>query len=185
MKIKSVKSVGRRKVYDLSVADVEHYTLANGVVTHNTGILYSCDTAIIMGRRQEKEGTEIVGYTFVMNIEKSRYVKEKSKIPLTVTYDGGINTFSGLLEIALEIGFVTKPSNGWYSRAISFDAETGVIEYEEKKVRAKETETVEWWKPLFSMKEFDDAIKRKYKLGEMSVSDTVDTVSEDLYNDVD
>ena len=33
MKIKSVKSVGKQKVYDISVKDAEHYVLENGVVS--------------------------------------------------------------------------------------------------------------------------------------------------------
>ena len=41
MKIKSVKSVGKKEVYDLSIADDnydnQHYILENGVVSHNTG----------------------------------------------------------------------------------------------------------------------------------------------------
>lgn len=41
MKIKSIKSVGRKPVYDLSVKDdnydKQQYVLENGVVTHNTG----------------------------------------------------------------------------------------------------------------------------------------------------
>ncbi|UQJ95780.1 RecA-like recombination protein [Klebsiella phage CPRSB] len=53
-----------------------------------------------------KEGTEVVGYDFIMNIEKSRFVKEKSKFPLHVTYEGGISMYSGLLDLAMEMNFV-------------------------------------------------------------------------------
>lgn len=41
MKVKSIKPVGRKYVYDLSVNsdvyDEQQYVLENGVVTHNTG----------------------------------------------------------------------------------------------------------------------------------------------------
>ena len=43
MKIKSITAVGRKKVFDLSVKNDEHYILENGVVTHNTGSYYSAD----------------------------------------------------------------------------------------------------------------------------------------------
>lgn len=46
MKIKSVKAVGKKEVYDLSVADVEHYVLENGIVTHNTGVMYSLSVSV-------------------------------------------------------------------------------------------------------------------------------------------
>ena len=58
MKIKSVTPVGKLPVYDLSVKEVEHYVLENGIVTHNTGVMYSADTVFIIGKRQIKEGTE-------------------------------------------------------------------------------------------------------------------------------
>ena len=45
------------------------------VVSGGTGIYYSADAIWIIGRRQEKVGTEITGYHFVINIEKSRHVK--------------------------------------------------------------------------------------------------------------
>ena len=54
------------------------------IVGGGTGIYYSADNIWIIGRRQNKTGTEVTGYDFVVNIEKSRYVKEKSKIPVTV-----------------------------------------------------------------------------------------------------
>ena len=93
------------------------------IVGGGTGSYYSSDNIFILGRQQEKEGTEIVGYNFIINVEKSRYVKEKSKIPVSVSYNGGISTWSGLLDVALESGHVVKPSNGWYSKV---DKETGV-----------------------------------------------------------
>ena len=49
------------------------------VVSGGTGIYYSADNIWILGRRQNKTGTEVTGYDFIINVEKSRYVKEKSK----------------------------------------------------------------------------------------------------------
>ena len=159
MKLVYKRHVGAVPVYDLTVADNHQYCLANGVVTHNTGITYSANDAWIISRSQEKDGTDLVGYTFKINIEKSRLVKERSSIPLTVTFDGGINRWSGLLEIALELGFVVKPSNGWYQRV---DPETG--EVQEQKYRAKDTDSAEFWEPLLSSKEFASAIENHYRL---------------------
>ena len=55
------------------------------VVGGGTGIYYSADNIWILGRQQDKKGTEVQGYHFVINVEKSRFVKEKSKIPITVS----------------------------------------------------------------------------------------------------
>jgi len=104
------------------------------VVSGGTGIYYSADNIWILGRQQEKSGTEITGYNFIINVEKSRYVKEKSKIPVSVSWEGGIERYSGLLDVAIAGGYVAKPSNGWYCRV---NTDTG--EMVEPKVRAKDT----------------------------------------------
>jgi len=154
MKIKHISKVGTRKVYDLSVKDAEHYVLENGVVTHNTGIYYSADNIFIIGRQQEKEGTEVVGFNFIMNVEKSRFVREKSKIPIEVSFEGGISTWSGLLDVAMEGGFVVKPSNGWYSGPTTTN----------NKFRLKDTYTKEFWMPILKNPAFREYIESKYKI---------------------
>ena len=107
--------------YDIPMVAVNHIYMtqemfSKPVVSGGTGIFLSADNIFILGRQQEKDGTEIVGYHYIINVEKSRYVKEKSKIPVNVSFDGGINKWSGLLDIALESKHVIKPSNGWYSK---------------------------------------------------------------------
>ena len=92
------------------------------VVSGGTGIYYSADNIYIIGRRQQKTGTEVTGYEFVINVEKSRFVREKSKIPVEVSWEAGISKWSGLLDMAIESGHVIKPSNGWYQR---IDSDTG------------------------------------------------------------
>ena len=136
------------------------------VVGGGTGIYYSADNIWILGRRQNKEGTDIVGYDFIINVEKSRYVKEKSKIPVSVSWEGGIETYSGLLDIALAGGWASKPSNGWYCRV---DRSTG--ELVEPKVRLKETLLPEFWTPILEDKEFQEFIKSQYTIGHKSMID--------------
>lgn len=141
------------------------------IVGGGTGSYYSADNIFILGRQQEKDGTELAGYNFIINVEKSRYVKEKSKIPVSVKFEGGISKWSGLLDIALESGHVVKPSNGWYSRV---DQETG--KPEDKKWRIKETDTKEFWIPIVTSKTFAEFVKNKYAIvnGEIISSDIND-----------
>ena len=180
MKVKNVKAVGRKPVYDLSVNsddyDEQHYVLENGVITHNTGSYYSADNIYIIGRQQEKEGKEVVGYNFVINVEKSRHVKEKAKIPVTVTHEGGISRWSGLLDIAMGGGFVVKPSNGWYSRV---DLETGAPE--DKKFRAKETDSSQFWLPVLKSQKFQDYVRDTYQVAHGNI--IKDEEIEDFLND--
>jgi RecA/RadA recombinase len=165
---KQVKSLFRMVTPHLTMKDipmivVNHTYMEIGmfpkaIVGGGTGSYYSADNIFILGRQQEKEGTEVVGYNFIINVEKSRYVKEKSKIPVSVSFDGGISRWSGLLDIALDGGFVVKPSNGWYSKV----DEDGVIE--DKKYRIKETDTADFWLPILKSKKFQKFVADKYQI---------------------
>lgn len=184
---KQMKSLFRMVTPHLSIKDIPMVVVNHtykeiglypkDIVGGGTGSYYSADNIFILGRQQEKEGTEVVGYNFIINVEKSRYVKEKSKIPVSVSFDGGISKWSGLLDIALESGHVIKPSNGWYSKV---DIETGVVE--DKKYRIKDTDTKEFWMPLLTQKSFYDYIKNKYSMGQsdMIQSEDLDKALEEL-----
>ena len=130
------------------------------VVGGGTGIYYSADNIWILGRRQNKTGTEITGYDFIINVEKSRYVKEKSKIPVSVSWDGGIERFSGLLDVALAGNYVAKPSNGWYCRV---DRDTG--ELLDPKVRQKDTLEEAFWMPILEETDFKEFVKKQFTIG--------------------
>lgn len=143
------------------------------IVGGGTGIYYSADNIWILGRQQDKKGTEITGYHFVINVEKSRYVKEKSKIPITVSWDGGVRKYSGLLDVALAGGYVTKPSNGWYA---AVDMETGEVG---AKVRYDQTLEKEFWDPIFAETDFKEFIKKQYTIGHQSLVSMDDIVVEE------
>jgi len=166
---KQVKSLFRMVTPHLNIKDIpmivvnhtykEIGMFPKDIVGGGTGSYYSADNIFIIGRQQEKEGTEVVGYNFIINVEKSRYVREKSKIPVTVSFDGGISRWSGLLDVALESGHVIKPTNGWYSKV---DIETGEIQ--DKKYRIKETDSKDFWMPILNKKSFQEYIQKKYAI---------------------
>ena len=136
------------------------------IVSGGTGIYYSADNIWILGRRQNKTGTEVTGYDFIINVEKSRMVKEKSKIPVSVSWDGGVERNSGLLDIALAGNFVAKPSNGWYCVV---DRTTG--ELMQPKVREKDTKTDKFWEPILKDPEFKAFLIAQYQIGHKSIVD--------------
>ena len=136
------------------------------IVSGGTGIYYSANNIWILGRRQNKTGTEVTGYDFVINVEKSRFVKEKSKIPISVSWEGGVETYSGLLDVARAGGYVVKPSNGWYS---SVNMDTGEIS--EKKVRQSGTLEKAFWDPIFANTNFKEFVKNQFTIGYKSEID--------------
>lgn len=160
---KAFKSLFRMVTPYLSLKDMPMHIVAHTydtmemyskkILSGGTGLYYSADNIYIVGRQQTKDGTEVVGYKFVINVEKSRYVREKSKIPLEVTFENGISTWSGLLDLALETGHVVKPSNGWYQQAGT-----------EKKYREADTNSSEFWIPIITKTNFGAALKEMFQL---------------------
>jgi len=171
---KQIKSLFRMVTPHLTLKDIpmvvvnhtykEIGLFPRDIVGGGTGSYYSADNIYIIGRQQEKTGTEVTGYNFIINVEKSRHVKEKSKIPVSVSWEGGISKWSGLLDVALAGGFVVKPSNGWYAKV---DIETG--EVEDKKYRAKEVDTKDFWMDIITSKKFYDYVKNKYSVAHNSI----------------
>ena len=178
---KQLKSLFRMVTPHLTIKDIPmvvvnhtYKTLemySKDVVGGGTGSYYSADNIFILGRQQEKDGTELAGWNFIINVEKSRYVKEKSKIPITVKFDGGLSKWSGLMDMALEAKVVVKPSNGWYSRV---DATTG--EVEPKKWRLAETESKDFWLPILTDKAFQIWVKNNYQIsaGQLMTDESID-----------
>ena len=163
---KQVKSLFRMvtphlNLKDISLIVVNHTYKEIGmfpkdIVGGGTGSYYSADNIYILGRQQEKTGTEITGYNFIINVEKSRYVKEKSKIPISVSFDGGIQKYSGLVDIAIEGGFLSKPSPGWYAKVDQKSGEIG------DKVRFEATQTDDFMLPLLKDEKFKEYVNQKY-----------------------
>lgn len=134
------------------------------VIPGGSSVTYSSNTIFVIGKSQEKTGTDVTGYKFTLNIHKSRYVKEKSKFPFVVDMTTGINKFSGLMDIALEQGCVVKPSNGWYQK---IDLSSG--EVVEGKYRLADTNNSEFWKDILANEAFKDWVKVRYQYGALGV----------------
>jgi RecA/RadA recombinase len=164
---KAMKSLFRIVTPYLTVKDVPLITInhtyktmemfSKDVVSGGTGIYYSAGDIWIIGRQQDKDDKtkKIEGYHFIINIEKSRLVREKMKIPISVSYDHGINRWSGLLENALEAGIIVKPIAGRYERV---DGNFSGKRFTESEILNHD----ELWKDILSNTDLPDYIKNKY-----------------------
>lgn len=127
------------------------------VVSGGQGWILSSNTIFIMGKRQVKEGKDLQGFEFVLNTDKSRFIKERSALPVTVTFDGGIDKFSGLLDIAVATGHVQRPNNRSYVRPF--------VEVDDGKLWKKsELNTDEFWDPILNDETFKTAVTQLYSL---------------------
>jgi hypothetical protein len=172
---KQLKSLFRMITPHLSLKDIPMIVINHtykeiglypkDIVGGGTGSYYGSDNIWILGRQQEKDADGISGYHFVINVEKSRYVKEKSKIPITVSYDGGINRWSGLLDVAIDGGYIVKPKAGWYA---TVDKETG--EVRQPSMRAGDiVDNKEFWTKMFQETDLAKYIETTYKMAVGSI----------------
>ena len=182
---KSLKGLFRMVTPYLTIKDVpciavnhtyqEMGLFPKAVVSGGTGLYYSSSNIWIIGRQQDKVGTEVQGYHFVINVEKSRFVKEKSKIPISVSWEGGIDKYSGLLDLALEAGFIQKPS-AQFCQLLDF--KTG--EFGTAKVRPKAIPD-SFYVELIGYQPFADFIRNKYTIGlRQMISDDIEDRSNNI-----
>lgn len=154
---------------------------AKDVLSGGSGIYYSASTIIFFGRSQEKEDGELSGYNFTMKVDKSRRVREQTKVPLNVTFKGGINKMSGMFELALEGGFLIKPKMGWYQIVDKVTGETS-----EKSYRASEIESGGHLEKIVYSEPFKEYVRNTYLLGITTNDESeidVDILDEDLGNE--
>lgn len=164
---KQIKSLFRMATPHLSIKNIplvvvnhtykEIGMFPKDIVGGGTGSYYSSDTIWIVGRQQEKEGKSVMGYNFIVNIEKSRFVKEKSQIPIRVMFNGGIEKYSGLFDIAMECGIIKEAGKGWY---IINDTDVSTT----KRRRADIEDDTAFFEKLLKNDEFSSFVTKKYKL---------------------
>jgi RecA/RadA recombinase len=185
---KAMKSLFRMVTPHLTIKDIPMVTInhtyqtmemfSKAVVSGGTGIYYSADTIWIIGRQQDKDDKtkQIDGYHFIINIEKSRYVREKSKIPISVSYEKGINKWSGFLELALEAKVIGKPIAGRYER-IDADGVFFGPRYKEDDIISNDA----FWEDVLETTHLREWIKEKYSVAGAGslIQNSLEEVGED------
>lgn len=97
LKVKSVKKNGIKKVNDLTVDDVQHYITDNGVINHNTGLVYGASIILNMTKAKLKEGTEQTGVVVTAKPQKNRFCIPTA-VKFHISYQKGMNKYVGLQE---------------------------------------------------------------------------------------
>lgn len=150
------------------------------VVSGGTGAYYSADNIFIIGRAQDKEGTgakaELKGYEFKINVEKSRFVREKSVVPITVKFEGGIQRWSGLFDIALETGLIKK-IDGSKSYEVSGHESFGTF------ARGEVENASAFWRDIITNTDFPDRVEREFKVSSGDLITEDSTTNEQTTDD--
>lgn len=129
-----------------------------------TGGIYASNDIWILGRQQDSEGEgankEILGWKFVIRIEKSRFVKEKSKFIVEVNFETGVNRWSGLFDEAKEFGLIVPASKAHHWVIDGDDPEDKARMFKRDDVENSGT----FWKSMLSETNLKDLLKQKYQL---------------------
>lgn len=135
----------------------------------------SSDVILFVTRSQVKEDGALSGWSFNYSTMKSRFVQEKSKFSVVVKYDGGIDQYSGIFDLALESGFLTSPTQGFYSINLP-----GYDNERKHRRKALEDDTT-LMTDLLSNQHFKDFCYKKYALdsGEMFTEDSLEMVDQE------
>jgi len=113
-------------VYDVVGAYVPTKEISGG-----SGLKYAASSIIMLGKKKDKDGTEVVGNIVKASTHKSRFTKENKKIEIKLSYDKGLDRYYGLLELAEKYDIIKKVSTRYelpdgskvFGKAINEDPE--------------------------------------------------------------
>jgi len=121
-------------------------------------IYLAADDVWIISRQQDGSSSDLRGFRFVVNIDKSRQVIERSKIIIESTFEDGINKNSGLFEEAVEAGLIVQ-RGAWFQVV---DLDTGEVSVNKR--RGDIIKDEEFFKRLLAHDPFKEHLIKKYKL---------------------
>lgn len=118
IKVKSIKPTGEtKKVYDIQVDDTANYILKDGVVSHNSGIIFASSIVVASEKfklkedREGKKGTDVLGIRSKFKVMKTRYGRPYEVANTHIRFDTGLEPFSGCLDYFERVGIVQKEGN--------------------------------------------------------------------------
>lgn len=92
-------------VYDVIGAYIPTKEISGG-----SGLKYAASSIAMLGKKKDKDGTDVVGNIIKITMHKSRFTKENKKIEVKLSYDTGLDRYYGLLDLAEKYDIIKKVS---------------------------------------------------------------------------
>jgi RecA/RadA recombinase len=92
-------------VYDVVGAYVPTKEMSGG-----SGLKYTASTIVMLSKKKDKDGTEVIGNIVKAKLVKSRLTKENALVEVKITYSKGLDRYYGLLDIAEKYDIIKKVS---------------------------------------------------------------------------
>lgn len=118
-------------------------------VSGGGGVKYSATNTL---RISKLKNAETGGVDFKIKAGKSRYIKEHTTFLLSIPKDGDIRHLSGLFELAVDYGFITTETQGWYEVPC-------LVDYPKTRRRDIENDRL-FWKRVFEETNFAEIVEK-------------------------
>jgi RecA/RadA recombinase len=92
-------------VYDVVGAYIPTKEMSGG-----SGLKYTASTIVMLSKKKDKDGTEVIGNIIRAKLVKSRLTKENSQTEVRLSYKSGLDRYYGLLDIAEKYDIIKKVS---------------------------------------------------------------------------
>lgn len=115
--LKKTVNSQNKEVYDIEVDNANHYILDNGVVSHNSAFIFASSIVIAMKKGKLKEDedgnkvTNVNGIRSMIMVRKTRFNKPFEKVEVKIPWKGGIDPYSGLVELFENRDILIKDGN--------------------------------------------------------------------------
>jgi RecA/RadA recombinase len=92
-------------VYDVVGAYIPTKEISGG-----SGLKYAASSIAMLGKKKDKDGTDVIGNIIKVTMHKSRFTKENKKVEVKLSYDKGLDRYYGLLDLAEKYNVIKKVS---------------------------------------------------------------------------
>lgn len=89
--------------YDVIGAYVPTKEMSGG-----SGLKYTASTILMLSKKKDKNGTDVIGNIIKVRTQKSRFTKEQKTVELKLSYTSGLDRYYGLLDIANKYGIIKQ-----------------------------------------------------------------------------
>lgn len=140
--VQAIKHLNVAIVVTSQVYKNQDVTNGEGLWIISDAVKYSLSQIILITKLKLKDtgSTEVKGIRMKTEGYKTRFTKPFQKVVIEVPYDEGMDPYSGLLEVALELGIVNKKGaryiidgeeTSWYAKDIATHAEKILVAAEQ------------------------------------------------------
>jgi len=90
-------------VYDVIGAYIPTKEISGG-----SGLKYAASSIVMLGKKKDRDGTDVVGNIIKVTMHKSRFTKEQKKVEVKLSYTSGLDRYYGLVDLAEKYGIFKK-----------------------------------------------------------------------------